>query len=198
MTIQIDDAGWGSLVGGVLIGACRVESANTQHAFVEIPVSAFQGASFEMKAYQYLAGEAAEELVEELSVPQEEPIRICTGYVLDGTFERLWSGGYNVKRAKIGDPLQTLIESEFLKRVQAIGVDTNLEILTSKQGLYFWQCVRWLKGGDLNGPALPEREKLCKTGWGSFRIWADNPYHEAKRLAAQFKAEKRAARRMKF
>jgi len=193
--IQIDDAGWGSLVGGMLIGACRVESPKTQHEFVEIHVSAFQGTGFELKTYHYLAAEAAETLMKRLRVPPEEPILMCTGYVLDGAYDRLVGNIYNVRRGKVGEPLQTLIESAWLQHIQTLGVETDLETLTEKQGLYFWQCVKWLKGGDLNGPALPAREKLCKTGWGTFRIWADHPYHQAKELARQHKLARQRERR---
>jgi len=40
MTIQIDDAGWGCLLLGVLIGAYRVETG--EFAFGEIAVEHFQ------------------------------------------------------------------------------------------------------------------------------------------------------------
>jgi hypothetical protein len=51
--------------------------------------------------------------------------------------------------------------------------------------------VRWLKGGNLNGKALPEREMLCKTGWSTFRVWADMPYNEAKKASMRIKNENR-------
>lgn len=194
MTVQIDDAGWGSLVGGVLIGACREESPQTQHGFREIPATFFQGEAFSRKAYLDVGANLALELMEELDVPKDEPVKVCTGYVLQAVRAELLAKGYQVIPAKIGDPLQTLIETELLRRVQAIGVDTNLETLTEKQGLFFWQCVRWLKGGDLNGPALPERERQCKTGWSSFRIWADLPYNVAKVEAKRLKAARRRQR----
>lgn len=193
--IQIDDAGWGSLVGGVLIGACRKESPRTQHAFREIDVSLFQGDAFAHKLYLAEAGDAALALMVQLGVTLDEPVEICTGYILRAARQRLINEGYQVTSTKIGDPLQTLIEREFLNRILALGVETDYEILTQKQGLYFWQCVRWLKGGDVEvAEALPEREKQCKTGWSSYPIWAHNPYANAKILAREHKRQRRLFR----
>lgn len=196
MTIQIDDAGWGSLMGGVLIGACREELPRTQHAFREVPAGAFQGSAFESKAYLHLAADAAMELLEELRVPLDEPVRVCTGYVLRLVQPRLADNGYLSSPAKIGDPLQALIEREFLDRVLALGVETDFETMTEKQGLYFWQCVRWLKGGDVEAAdVIAARAQHCKTGWSTYRIWAFNPYSEAKSKAKAYKREKARARR---
>jgi hypothetical protein len=195
--IQIDDAGWGSLVGGVIIGACRAESPQTQHAFREVPVSYFQGEVFKVKTYLDIAAEAALALMQELQVDEDEPVKVCTGYVLQNVRLRLAAEGYQVAPAKIGEPLQTLIETELLNRVLALGVETDLETLTTKQGLYFWQCVNWLKGGDVNAQALPDRAQHCKTGWDTYFIWAQYPWKEAKSLAQALKARKRSQRRYK-
>ena len=50
MTIQIDDAGWGCLLLGVLIGAYRVETG--EFAFGEISVEHFQNGAFARQGYQ--------------------------------------------------------------------------------------------------------------------------------------------------
>lgn len=189
--IQIDDAGWGSLVGGVLIGACRAESPQTQHAFREVPVQFFQGKAFEKKLYLDAAANAAADLMEELRVSKTEEVMLCTGHVLGAVRTRLTGEGYQVTLTKIGEPLQTLIEMELLNRVVALGVETSLEILTTKQGLYFWQCIRWLKGGDVDGTVIPVREGQCKTGWASYSTWAEHPYRIAKQKSAERKAERR-------
>jgi len=195
MTIQIDDAGWGSLVGGVLIGACREESPKTQHAFREVPVAYFQGPAFAQKHYLQQGLACAKELMEELRVPFDEPVHVCTGYVLEAVRAGLRAEGYQVIPSKIGDPLQTLIEQELLDRVTGLGVETDLEILTTKQGLYFWQCLRWVKGGDINAiGGRQDRIIHCKTGWATFDIWVNHPYQEAKVLSRQFKAARRRSR----
>lgn len=193
--IQLDDSGWGSLVGGVIIGACRAESPKTQHAFREVPVAYFQGDAFRKKLYLGIAADLALELLEELAVDRDERIEVCTGYVLDAVRMKLLAERYQVIPARIGEPLQTLIEQELLDRVLAIGVVTDLETLTTKQGLYFWQCVNWLKGGDMKARALAQREKHCKTGWDTYRVWADLPYERAKAAAKRLKAERASARK---
>lgn len=190
--IQVDDAGWGSLVGGVLIGACRAESPQTQHAFREVPVTLFQGEAFKRKLYLEAAANAPLALMAELRVSMEEEVQVCTGYVLKAVRSSLAEVGYQVTPAKIGEPLQTLIEQEFLNHVLTIGVDTDLETMTEKRGLYFWQCINWLKGGDMNAPALPEREPHCKTGWSLYPTWAIHPYDKAKRIAKALKMDRRA------
>ena len=82
MTIQIDDAGWGCLLGGTLIGAYHVETQVFR--FAEIPVKQFQGAAFARKDYLTGAVTVAQGLFEALGVERDEPIQMCRGYVLDG------------------------------------------------------------------------------------------------------------------
>jgi hypothetical protein len=195
MTIQLDDAGWGSLVGPVILGACRVESPMTQHAFREVSVAYFQGEAYAQKHYLHVAADLAVELMRELRVMPEEEVHVCTGYVLEEVRARLICKGYQVIPGKIGEPLQTLIEQELLDRILALGVQTALETLTTKQGLYFWQCVNWLKAGDMSGKAIAQRAQHCKTGWATYEIWANYPYQRAKVLARQHRAEKRRERR---
>ena len=191
MAIQIDDAGWGSLVGGTIIGAYREETGEA--AFAMIPVEMFQGEAFARKDYAAGAVAAAQAVLTELGHRHDEPITICTGFVLDGIREYLEKTGYCWQSGKITGPLQELIETRFLEELQKIGVKgVNYETLTEKQGLFFWLCVKWLKNGNLNGKAAPEKERLVKTGWGTYHIWSALPYDKAKVAAKRFKAAARA------
>jgi hypothetical protein len=196
MTVQVDDAGWGYLLGGVVIGArCarRVETA--EYAWGEVPVEIFQGAAFARKEYLAGAARAAAQLFEQLRVPLGEPVEICSGYVLDGVRGWLSRAGCRYRMVKVEGPLQALAETTLLERLRQIGLDIDYETLTEKQGLLFWLCLRWLKGGDINAARiLPEREKYAKTGWASYGIWASHPYEEAKRLAREAKARRRGNR----
>lgn len=178
MTIQIDDSGWGSLIGGVVIGACRVESPRTQHAFREVPVALFQGAAFAKKLYLHVAADLALELMGELRVPKDEEVLVCTGYVLEAVRARLREEGYRVIAASIGDPLQSLVEGEFNERLRCLGIDAD-----GRRGLDWWKAVKWLKGGDVEASEPdPQREKVAKTGWRSYRKWAYHPYSVAKAM----------------
>ncbi len=192
--IQIDDAGWGCLLGGVLIGAYREETQ--EFACAETPVDQFQGAAFIEKAYLSDAVDAARDVLAQLKVEKDEPIRICTGYVLDGIRGMLEAEGYQWQTAKIVGPLQERIEGALLERLHALGVrDMDYETLTGKQGLAYYKCLRWLKGGNINArqPA-PGREQFAKTGWATYRAWAYLPYAQAKAEAKRIKNRRRTER----
>jgi len=190
--IQIDDAGWGCLVGGVFLGIYREETG--EYAYREIPVSIFYNGNFTRKAYLKAAYQITPRLLDALKVPPDELITVCTGEVLTGVRQYLTEHGYNWKPGKITGPLQEKIETTLLKKLNQVGIKVDYKTLTEKQGLLFWHCVRWLKGGNLNGKARPDREKLCKTGWSTFRIWADMPYSEARKASKSLKASLRRER----
>lgn len=190
MSIQIDDAGWGSLIGGTIIGAYREETGES--AFATIPVEQFQGEAFARKDYRTGAVAAAQSVLEKLGHRHDEPVTICTGYVLDSIREYLENKGYCWQAGKITGPLQELIENRFLEELQSLGVKgITFETMTEKQGLFFWLCVKWLKGGNMNGKALPDREQAVKTGWSTYRCWSEMPYEQAKAAAKKQKAATR-------
>jgi hypothetical protein len=195
VTVQIDDAGWGCVVGGVLIGAYRVETQEFTRGLVE--PSFFQGDAFGLKDYQGEGGVQIDDCFGRLHVLPGEDILCCTGYVLDGVCEWMAAHGYEFKRGKITGPLQDRIEHELLDYLTGLGFPVDYETLTTpyKKGLFWWKQVQWLKGGNINSTrAIPERIALCKTGWETFNFWANYPYQEAKRAAAQFKARRRRSR----
>lgn len=194
MTVQIDDAGWGCLIGGVIIGAYRVESE--EFVWGEIPVEKFQDGAFSRKEYRFAAADLAKDLLGQLQVATEERIHVCTGYVLGEIRQWLQRQQYSWQPAKITGPLQDRIEHVLLQRIHELGLkEVDFETLTEKQGLLFYQCLRWLKGGNPNATSIiTEREHLAKTGWASYRIWATHPYQEAKELAKVFKARGRTGR----
>jgi len=189
--IQIDDAGWGCLIGGVFIGVYRTETGEFRYG--EIPVTCFQGTTFTQREYLDVGANIVQRLFTNLAVSRSEPVEVCTGYVLGGIREWLTDKGYEWHPTKITNPLQVLVETVLLQTLHGYGLrDVDYEILTQKQGLLFWKCLRWLKGGDIDATrALPEREALAKTGWASYRIWVENPYAVAKQKAAAFKAARR-------
>ncbi len=191
--IQIDDAGWGSLLMGVIIAGYRRETGD--FAWKEIPVEMFQGENFLREAYRQGAVDAVKGVLLQLRHKPEEPIEICTGYVLDGIRNYLSEQGLHWSAAKITGHLQDKIERLLLDNLRVIGLkDLDYETLTEKHGLFFWNALRWLKGGGINGKALPERERVAKTGWPTYHIWASMPYNEAKKAAKNLKAARRSAK----
>jgi hypothetical protein len=194
MTIQMDDAGWGCLLLGVLIGAYRVETG--EFAFGEIAVEHFQNGAFARKGYLDVAVTVADDLLVQFAVGLDEPIEVCRGYVLDGVRAWLSKQGYTWTPIKVEGPLQVLVENALLQKLHALGIRVDYRTLTEKQGLLFWHCLRWLKGGDMEATrALPERQALAKTGWASYGIWVSHPYRQAKRLASEAKRARSGARR---
>lgn len=191
--VHIDDAGWGCLLGGTLIGAYRVETR--QYVVGEIPVELFQGEAFGRKDYLDGGAEVAARLLEQLHVEPDEPIRICTGYVLEGVRGWLDDRRYRWQTAKITGPLQKLVETSLLERLHNLGLtEVDYVTLTTKQGLLFWHCLRWLKGGDINtAEVLPERERLAKTGWANYHVWAGQPYAKARQMVGKAKAQRNQA-----
>jgi len=193
--VQIDDAGWGSLVGGVLIGGYRTDT--DEFDCVEVSVQNFQGSAYSQRKYVEAGVEAFEDLVSKMDIGRDDTIEICQGartpnHCLYGIPEILKAKAFRWRYAKIEGPLQVLVETTLLERVRALGIQTDYETLTTKQGLYFHQCVMWLHGGDAykNRKSDPEHESLCKTGWPTFRIWADYSYKTAQRLAKEHKAKR--------
>ena len=183
MTILIDDAGWGCLLGGVVIGAFRQGTQEFVSGVVHTQY--FQPPLFSGKTYLVVAATVAFDLLEKLSATEDEPLEICTGYVLNGV--ETWAKEYRpVTRNKIIGLPQVMTETAFLQELLALGLDVDYTILTQKQGLLFWKCLRWLKGGNIDATSVvPEREKHAKTGWKSYPTWATHTYADAKRLRAQ-------------
>jgi len=194
VTIQIDDAGWGCLLRGVLIGAYREETR--EFICEEIPVAFFQNAAFDRRDYLEAAARIAERLFLQPGLSRAEPVVVCTGYVLDGVREWLAHAGYNWQSGKIRGPLQERIETALLEKLRELGVDMDYKTLTQKQGLAFYQCLLWLKGGaNINAPVRPERARWAKTGWASWSAWSAIPnYQRAKAAAARLKAARRRVR----
>lgn len=195
MTIQLDDAGWGCLLGGVIIGAYRLETQ--EFACQEIPARFFQPPLFGQRAYLDKTVEVASRLLtDELSVSPGEEIQVCSGYVFSNVGPWLTQAGLPWRKVKVEGPLQVWVETALQQSLAALGLEVSYEVLTKKQGLLFWLCLQWLKGGNVNATrAVPERERQAKTGWASYPIWVGHPYAQAKQLAAQAKAAQKRERR---
>ena len=186
--IEIDDAGWGCLIGGVVIGCYRSETG--AFAAGQIAPAYFQNDDpeqpglYRRKAYLAQAAAVVAVCLRELSATPAEPVRICRGCVLDGVRAWLTSAGYRWQTAKITGPLQELVERELQARLAELGFQVSYEQLTDRRqaGLFWYRQVEWLKGGHAAArQPVPERGAVCKTGWDSFTRWAYQPYSVARR-----------------
>ena len=159
--VDIDDAGIGCPVGGVLIGA--YDHTGGLFLFREIPPSEFQTPHFETRHYLEAARDLAFEILVELAYPPSETvIFLCTGYIHGITKESLRNAGYEVQVTEIGPPLQDLLEmalKEVLKEEYGFGGFYDPKVDDPRRG--FERSMAWLR-------RKPDRMVIAKTGWKIF------------------------------
>lgn len=135
----------------------RVETGETYVG--EVPIDLFRGEAFKRQLYL----EEAEKLVlrglEALKVSREEPIHICTGYILSKAREALRARGFKVVDARIRGETQALAEREFIRSLVRMGVGDEATVAGMRS---FNAFLKWVLE-DLEG-----RERFVKTGW---RAW---------------------------
>lgn len=157
MTILIDDAGYGDLLFGVVIGAYRPEKE--EFAYDVVRVKFFQKPLFVKKEYQREAGRLTQKLVKRLRLEEGERIEICRGDIMDKAAETLIRiyGEERVVRVKVEGKAQELVEDAYLDEIRNIGYEP-LSDRTERWGKSFWHMYRWLR-------ANPEMVKYSKSGW---------------------------------
>jgi hypothetical protein len=157
LVVEVDDSGWGDLIGGVVIVMRRV---GTDETYVgEIPLEMFQAHEFKYKAYLRATTMIILEGIDHLRVSKNEPLHICTGYIFTKAKETILELGYTVSELKITGRTQEVAEEEFLKRLARLGL-SDLETLRGMRS--FNGFLEWVLED------LPNREKYVKTGWKSW------------------------------
>ena len=154
---MIDDAGWGDLILGVVIGALKPPDCRYMER--RIPVSSFQPPNFKNKRYLDDAVKIAEEIVEVMQPDRETRFKVCSGYVLSSIRRHLRDRGFNVEEVEITGELQEMVERSYVRWCKEVGVPA--ERLEGKR--CFWTLLDWV------GEKPEIRESLVKTGWKSWR-----------------------------
>ena len=154
---MIDDAGWGDLILGVVIGALQLPRG--RYLRRRIPVSSFQSPNFENKRYLDDAVKIAKEIVEVMQPESETRFKVCTGYVLSGIRDYLRKQRFNVQEVKITGKLQEMVERSYIRWCKEVGVPAE----RLKDRRRFWALLEWVT----EKPKI--REKLVKTGWKSWK-----------------------------
>lgn len=163
--ILIDDAGWGDLLLGVVIGA--LEPPDPRYLERRIPISSFQPPHFQNKRYLEDAVKIGEEIVEVMQPDAETRFKVCSGYVLSSIRRYLRDRGFKVEVVEVTGELQEKVERGYLRWCREVGVPT--ERLEDKRR--FWTFLEWVA----KKPEL--REKLVKTGWKSWkRKWREKAF----------------------
>ena len=85
--ILIDDAGWGDLILGVVIGALKLP--DRKYLERRSPVSSFQPPNFENRKYLDDAVKIAKEIIEVMQPDRETHFKVCSGYVLSSLRKHL-------------------------------------------------------------------------------------------------------------
>ncbi len=157
MTIQIDDAGYGDLLFGVVIGAYRPETNDFFYDVIDVKF--FQNPLFEKKRYIDEALKIARKLVKRLKLEDGERIEICRGDILNKASEGFIEayGEKSVARVKVEGRAQHLVEEAYLDEIRNLGYEP-LPDRTEKWGKSFWHMYRWLRNN-------PRRLRYAKSGW---------------------------------
>ena len=155
--IWIDDAGWGDLILGVVIGA--IKPPDPRYMERRIPVLSFQPPNFENKKYLDDTVKIADEIVEVMRPDMETNFKVCSGYVLSGIRRHLRERGFKVEEVEATGELQEKVERGYIRWCKEIGVPA--ERLEDRRR--FWPFLEWVA----ERPWL--REKLVKTGWKSWK-----------------------------
>lgn len=172
--ILIDDAGWGDLLLGVVIGALK--PPDRRYMERRISVSSFQPPDFENKKYLDDAVKIADEIVEVMRPDVETSFKVCSGYVLSSIRRRLAERGFRVEEVEIVGELQEMVEKSYVRWCIEVGVPG--ERLEGKRR--FWTLLEWVA----ERPEL--RERLVKTGWKSWkRKWRKKIFVESQEKRVQ-------------
>lgn len=151
MTIQIDDAGYGSLVGPTFIGAYRKETE--EFVYGEVSLRFFQGTVFRKGEYIREASRVIRSLLEQLDSQSSETLEICTGNIFDDVEN---TTDHLVQRTKIEGPLQKAIEDVCENYLVGLGIPIDGVEPSAK---HFRLCLDWVIED------YPARERYVKTGW---------------------------------
>lgn len=163
MTIQIDDQGWGTPVGGVGIIVLRKETEEIHYDMV--PIEYFSIGTFKKKTYLNIARNIVEQGFVKLKVKKDEEIEICSGCIHDKTAEWLKNRGYKFTVMKINGSAQQIGERMFIEYLRRLGIPNPPQIVNETVDEYktqFFYLMDWVREDTKN------RAYLCKTGWKYF------------------------------
>jgi hypothetical protein len=163
MTLQIDDAGVGDLLHGVVVGAYRLETG--EFSYDTIDVRYFQQPLFRGKAYLGKASEIVMQIIDRVKLREDEPIQICSSYLFERAVRDLEKryGKERVTVTKITNGAQHFVETAYLDELRNLGYEPLAE-REEKRARNFFHMLRWLKQDR-------RRFRHAKTGWPRLRMY---------------------------
>ncbi|MCR4430045.1 MAG: hypothetical protein NUV45_03385 [Tepidanaerobacteraceae bacterium] len=164
--VQIDDAGSGSLIGGTCIGLYFDKGRIIDFDF--IPLEFFNPENFKKKLYQQQVINIVSNFFLKYSIPTDEPIEVCQGYIFDALRNYFAQNDFIWKNVKIQGVLQDKVEKTFADYAVSLGLPENY-VLFTKYPFHFHKLLRWVYAD------YDARKSLCKTGWKSWKKYGDLP-----------------------
>jgi hypothetical protein len=176
MTIEIDDAGTGDIVGDSFIGLLRKETGEL--IFKTLPVDLFKGENWKNKKPFSETVKLVKEGLSELNFQRDtEIIHLCRGNIFDQVREYFLEEGINYEEAIIEGELQDAVEGKLVEHLRNdLGVRSKN--LTTKSGakryfiLFNWVCYNF-----------PKRERFVKSGFKKWNtIWRDRAIEKFEKI----------------
>ncbi|MFX0027187.1 MAG: hypothetical protein ACFE8M_12305 [Candidatus Hermodarchaeota archaeon] len=176
MTIEIDDAGTGDLVGDAFIGLLRKETGEL--ILKTLPVKLFQNPNWKNKMpYKKTLALVKDGLRELKFIKDKEKILICRGNIFDEVRNYFDEEGILYEQATIEGELQDAVEGKLLNHLRNdLGIKSKK--LTKKSGARrYFVLFNWVSY-DFNN-----REKYVKTGFKKWNtIWKERAIEKYKKL----------------
>jgi len=161
MIIEIDDAGTGSPLGGIVIGILKGRLFD----YEIIPVEYFQNEE-NNEYYNEIKEKTLESVLKLLRRvnfdPEEDIIHICRGNIFSHVHKYLWENKLKWTFTKIVSRLQDLVEFIYDLHLVELGVPRMLVKRLTTYGRYVTELFKWV------ALSPKDRQKIVKT---RFPIW---------------------------
>ncbi|MFX0024168.1 MAG: hypothetical protein ACFE9S_17710 [Candidatus Hermodarchaeota archaeon] len=176
MTIEIDDAGTGDLVGDAFIGLLRKETGEL--VFKTLPVTLFQGENWKNKKPLKETVKLVREGLDELNFDnQSDKVELCRGNIFDNLRYYFIDEGINYEDAIVEGKLQDAVEGKLIEHLRNdLGVGSKQ--LTRKSGAKrFFVLFNWVCYDVFN------REKFVKSGFKKWNtVWRERAIEKYNRI----------------
>ncbi|MFX1316411.1 MAG: hypothetical protein ACFE9T_11145 [Promethearchaeota archaeon] len=176
MTIEIDDAGTGDLVGDAFIGFLRIETG--EMIFRTLSVDLFKGDNWKNKMPFKITVDLVKDGLKELNFKKNsELIKLCRGSIFDQVRSYFIDEGINYKDSKIEGKLQDAIEGKLINYLRN-NLGVRSKNLTIKSGAKrFFVLFNWVSYDFF------KRENYVKSGfkkWNS--VWRNRALKKYKKM----------------
>ena len=155
MTIEIDDAGTGDIVGGAFILFWRRETNDLLKK--EVPLELYQSSDFNQRTQEFIQ-QLFIEAIQELKITKTEDIHLCTGSCFDKARDYLKIEQFNLLDTKIEGYLQDQVEQTYLDHLHdAYGISSKKLTVESGKKRFFL-LYNWVTQD------FPRRQHFVKSG----------------------------------